>query len=305
MFLKSSKINEEYQTVMRAAIMSRAQNPQHAIEDLLEKPTFSGFVEVSFLKDISVCMFVCRNDDGIALRCLWNGSFEPFSLAIWSVLARNSNCVIDVGAHSGIYSLFAHAVNPLAEILSFEPFPVNYARLSLNLRSNQFRDHMALNLAISNMEGIVPFSGSANSWYLSAGGSISSQQNANTIPATCTTLDKIVVGNDIKPQLIKMDVEGHELQVLQGCPRVLKDNSPDIIIESVFNQNTRDIESILKQRGYRFYVIQDDNLALEEVEHLRPSSSQGINMDQCNRLITKRSSDEIADIEASAQSLFL
>jgi hypothetical protein len=174
-FLKSSKINEEYQTVMRAAIMSRAQNPQHAIEDLLEKPTFSGFVEVSFLKDISVCMFVCRNDDGIALRCLWNGSFEPFSLAIWSVLARNSNCVIDVGAHSGIYSLFAHAVNPLAEMLSFEPFPVNYARLSLNLRSNQFRDHMALNLAISNMEGIIPFSGSANSWYLSAGGSLSSQ----------------------------------------------------------------------------------------------------------------------------------
>jgi FkbM family methyltransferase len=303
MSIKTSQINSNYLSVMQKAKASRQGDPRHGIEELLQMPTVSGFVDVAFLKDITVSMFLSQNDDGIALRCLWNGRFEPMSMALWAALSHESEAIFDVGAHSGIYSLVAQAANSKASVVSLEPLPVNFARLCLNLRVNEFSADQSLNMAASNGEGFVVFSVSTPPWYLSTGGSIVIDADPGGLFIKCTTLDAVSEAGKIMPDLLKIDVEGHELQVLEGCQRILKEQSPDLIIESVFNQNTDAIEQLLSAKGYLFYVISDDTLSVDRVDHLRPTSTDTVNMDKLNRLVTKRSAAEVSTLISRARSL--
>src|SRR5688572_33446484 len=75
------------------------------LPELLKRPPYIGFVEANFLADLSFVMFLCDRDDGIALRLLWKREFEPTSLAIWRRLALDAELVVDVGGHTGIYSI--------------------------------------------------------------------------------------------------------------------------------------------------------------------------------------------------------
>jgi FkbM family methyltransferase len=296
-------LSEIHQNVMRDAQAERSFTPNYGIQELMAKPAFSGFVEVGFLKGVSVSMFICRNDDGVALRCLWNGVFEPMSLALWSVLASRAACVLDVGAHSGIYSLVANAVNPQASVVSIEPLPLNFARLSLNLRANDFNTDFTVNTAVSDTDGIVPFNVASAAWYLSSGGSIGEETLDSSIPVNCTTLDNIVTSGALGPTLMKIDVEGHELKALQGASTFLDAHGPDIILESVFNQDTDALQELLTSRGYGFYVIQDDLLALEPVDHLRPTAPDSESKASFNRLATRRSAEQISESASLAKSL--
>ncbi|MBT3559200.1 MAG: FkbM family methyltransferase [Rhodospirillales bacterium] len=296
-------LSKIHQQILSDAQKDRARSPGHGIQQLMTKPVFSGFVEVGFINNVSVSMFLCENDDGVALRCLWNGSFEPMSLALWSVLTNYADCVFDVGAHTGIYSLVAHAINPAAVIVSIEPFPLNFGRLSMNLRANGFTAVHAINAAVSNREGVVPFSVSSAPWYLSSGGTIGSDTQVDSIPVNCTTLDKVMIGGGLSPTLVKLDVEGHEALALQGGLALLDTHSPDIILECIFDQDNQSLQKLLASRGYDFYVIDDDNLALMPVDQLRSTSPTAKNKGRFNRLATKRSAHEILSFEFAAQTL--
>ena len=55
-------------------------------------------------------MFLGGKDDGVALRFFWNGSYEKYTLKIWSELAKKiKGFALDIGAHTGCYSLAALA----------------------------------------------------------------------------------------------------------------------------------------------------------------------------------------------------
>jgi len=298
-----SQIDETYGAVMREAAISRRAAPQYGIRELLAKPPFSGFIDVSFLNDLPLSMFLCENDDGVALRCLWTGSFEPMSIAIWCSLVRQTQCAIDVGAHSGLYSLAGHAVNDAAQIVSLEPYSLNFSRLVLNLKANRSSIGGAINAAASDKSGVVSFSVSSPPGYLTSGGSVSTTPGAAHISVPCVTLDKIVIKNNLQPGVIKIDVEGHELQVLRGSEAVFDTYFPDLIIECVFSHNATEIERFLTQRGYRFYVINDAALTLDEVDSFRPSSGGTAKISRLNRFVTKRNARDVLRIQAAAHVL--
>ncbi len=301
--MKPLNLNMIYQNIMQEAELARKNKADLPINELMKKPPFSGFIEIAHLKDISASMFLAQNDDGVALRCLWNGNYEPMTTALWAALCKDASCILDVGAHTGLYSLIAHAANPAAAVISIEPFPLNFARLLLNLRSNDHSADFALNMAVSNQTGDMHFSVSTGAGYLSTGGKISSSSEDNSFPVKATTLEEIVENTGARLDLIKIDVEGHEHQVLQGGLTVLDDRSPDLIFESAFSQNTGALEALLVRRGYRFYIIYEDKLTLESVTHLRPTSSDTANMNSLNRFATKRDDEEILKFEALAQNL--
>ncbi len=294
---------ETHEQVMAEAQASRETGPGLGIHELLKKPSFSGFVDVAFLKDVSVSMFVCENDDGVALRCLWNGPFEPLSMAVWSTLASSASCVVDVGAHSGIYTLVAYASNPQIAVISFEPYALNYARLSLNLRANGYRADLAIQSALSDKEGVIAFTVPSNAWYLSTGGSLAPKPETRTVPVNCSSLDILRSRSPFVPQALKIDVEGHERQVLEGALEMLDQTSPDLILESVFNDDTQAIETLLKERGYRFYIIDDGIMQLSEVDHLKPTAQGAADMNCLNRFVTKRSASEVTELHLKASNL--
>ncbi len=134
---------------------------------------------------------------------------------------RLGDIVVDVGAHIGRYTLRGalHA----SKVIAVEPDPRNFSVLERNIGLNGFSNVIAFNLALSNSKGSLPF-------YIAGGGdtdlsSLSAKWAENLgltgdtmlVKVDCETLDNIV-SNLALPFItwLKIDVEGHEVAVLEG-----------------------------------------------------------------------------------------
>ncbi len=127
-------------------------------------------------------------------------------------------CIFDVGGNFGQTALRFAEEFPDASILTFEPVPDSFRRLR-----EAVGDHpriKAFNLALSDAPGTVAMSLTASA------GSNSLQSSAatlETINVTVDTIDAVVAENNIGTiDLLKIDVEGFELQVLQGAAKTLR-----------------------------------------------------------------------------------
>ena len=85
-------------------------------EELIKHPKVFDWVTCEINENVRYQMFLA-NDDGVALRFFWNGCYEAFAMKIWAELSVKSEVIIDVGAHTGAYTLAAMAANPSAKIV--------------------------------------------------------------------------------------------------------------------------------------------------------------------------------------------
>jgi FkbM family methyltransferase len=285
---------------------SPADLKKATIEELLKQPCYVGFVEGNFLADLSFVMFLCARDDGVALRVLWKREFEAASLAIWRRLVLEAELVVDVGGHSGIYSIVAGLTNPKAKVHTFEPHEMNFGRLLLNLRANGLLGNNSHNLAASRTAGAVPFQVKINH-YLSSGGSVVSegQKFAKMVPAGPIDDHVPLTAQQV---CVKIDTEGHEVEVLAGMPKLLR-LKPDIILECAFVPAMLGTEKDLKAAGYRFFHIDEGRWTLSTIDSLAvPPPNVGAT-ERENVLITTRQEQDVrklfelarADYEAAAR----
>jgi FkbM family methyltransferase len=264
-----------------------------SLKELLALPPYIGFVEANFLADLHFVMFLNDRDDGIALRLLWKREFEPVSLAIWRRLVMESDLIIDVGGHTGIYSIVAGLTNRKAVVHTFEPHEINFGRLLLNLRANGLTGNNSHNLAASRSAGAVPFQVKINH-YMSAGGSVvtDDQEFAKLVPAGR-------IDDHIPPapgrMCVKIDTEGHELEVMAGMPKLLE-RRPDIILECVFAPLMRDLEAELTSAGYRFFFIDEKGWELDAVGTLSTPPAKIGPAERENVLLTTRSEEEVRSL---------
>jgi hypothetical protein len=94
--------------------------------------------------------------DALGARLFWQDwqHWEPYVVPQFARFARNSRRIVDVGAHTGIYSLFACALNSSCVVFAFEPFPPIYARLVENIRLNGFESRIrSFQAAVSDADG--------------------------------------------------------------------------------------------------------------------------------------------------------
>ncbi len=287
----------------RDEIWRQNSRPGFDIKALSNMPPYLGLVDAPLFPDLTFVMFLSNNDDGVALRWLWNGCYEPMSLGLWAQLASQANVIFDVGAHTGVYTLAAAAANRKATVVSCEPYDLNYARLLINLRANGLTTNTAYPIAISDSDDVVPFAVSTSSWYLSTGGSVGERADAIIRHVPAMRLDTIYQRNRANISLIKIDTEGHELAVIHGARDVLRECGPDILMESVFSETTGELERLLQAQGYSFYLVDDDNLELHPVDTLAPVAPAGTPaMGQLNRLVTRRGPQEVRELEEAARA---
>lgn len=200
-------------------------------------------------------------EDLLGIRLYWQGwrRWEPDVLLPFSKFAISSPRILDVGAHSGIYSLFGCALNSDVEIFSFEPFLPIYERMLDNLDRNGFRQRCkTFQAAVGDVSGTARFHVAEDrtmSAIVETGGDLE-------IPVV--TLDD-VVPHDGRTGLVKIDVEGHEYRVLRGMRGILGDSRPVVLFECNPGGDGAGINALLREHGYRLFHLSRTAVALDEL----------------------------------------
>ncbi|MBI4374669.1 MAG: FkbM family methyltransferase [Deltaproteobacteria bacterium] len=165
-------------------------------------------------------------------------AYEPLTSKLWKErVANRKRTVFDIGSHNGYYSVLSALKEKGARIFAFEPLP-EFAQIieTIALR-NKFTTIKVQNEALSDKAGLSNFhraeSPNASSFYLSP-----QSPPTQSFPIETTTLDSFCTSNNIHDiDLIKIDVEGAEIEVLEGGRNVLsRSRTAELFIEfSPFN----------------------------------------------------------------------
>ncbi|OJJ23548.1 hypothetical protein BKI52_04065 [marine bacterium AO1-C] len=159
--------------------------------------------------------------------------FKDHSTEIIFNLCNEGDSVIDVGANIGYVSLnIAQKVGANGKIISFEPDPLNFQRLSKNLSLNNFQ-----NIVLEN-KGLAQKSGELNLMVFEESNRGMNRivpqgsTNAKSVKVNVVRLDDYLNENPLeKLNLIKIDVEGYEMNVLQGAQQTIQKFKPQLFIE--------------------------------------------------------------------------
>jgi FkbM family methyltransferase len=202
-------------------------------------------------------------DDPLGARLFWQDwqRWEPYVVPQFARFARNSRRIVDIGAHTGIYSLFACALNSSCEVFAFEPFPLIYARLVENIRRNGFESRIrSFQAAVSDADG-------TGRLHIAPDVTMCALSDSGGVEVPVVTLDQIIP-IDGGTGLVKMDVEGHENRVFRGMERVVQDSHPVIIFECNPGGAAAEVDEWLRQRGYHIFSLVDG--VVEEIPELCP-----------------------------------
>ena len=164
----------------------------------------------------------------------------------------------DVGANIGLYSWLCRKLSSNRKILAFEPDPKNFELLQMTKENSKIKNINLLNIALSNRMETVSFQ---QDTLTSATGMISDGQTpwiekylgqeTNSIQVNTDYLDNKTFKRQ-DASLIKIDVEGHELEVLRGGEKKLSQCKPLLLIES-FPPNLDRVVNFLTKLGYKFW----------------------------------------------------
>lgn len=134
---------------------------------------------------------------------------------------------LDIGAHAGVYSVLASSV-PGVRVVAVEPSSATFARLVENVSLNHIGERVTpLQLAVSNRRGEARLSIG-----LDAMNALVHGDDDDSEPVALTTVDSLMADLDIPTVgLVKIDVEGGELDVLTGAQDTIEASRPPIIVE--------------------------------------------------------------------------
>jgi FkbM family methyltransferase len=162
---------------------------------------------------------------------------EPAFMWVFRKEVKPGMIVYDIGANVGYQTLIAAEIlNGTGHVYALEPDPRNAKLLRMSVKKNGYKNVSVRECAISNEICELDF-------HLSDATNLSSVQKTkhsrDVVKVRAITLDSIVkenVGQPLdnlpKPQFIKMDVEGHEVEVLDGGMHLFNENFPcKILIE--------------------------------------------------------------------------
>lgn len=177
-----------------------------------------------------------------------NGRYENYELECIKKYLKNK-IVVDVGAHIGNHSIYFSKY--AKKVYSFEANPKTYEILELNTK--KYSNIKTFNLGISNIHG----SGVINNTIMNIGATkIVKKKLKNNLKIKLTTLDKLKFLSENKINLIKLDIEGHELFALRGMSKILKKQKPNLILEyNNNNPSNKKVIKYLRELGYKSIYI--------------------------------------------------
>jgi FkbM family methyltransferase len=213
-------------------------------------------------------------------------------------LTRDS-VVLDIGANIGYYALMElNLIGPAGYLIAVEPSPWNIDLLNRNLDLNGKRDNVRV------IAGAISSSRGTDTFHLASSSNLNTFQNYGTVKQHLTG-EKIEVDTyrvsevltseelDRGVDLIRMDVEGHEVDVINGMIDDIKSGtlSPSIIFETHISRYTKDNDMAVSLQnlfnyGYSVkYMASSWQAGTEIIRNFGYQEFESIKTDGCIRAI--------------------
>lgn len=195
----------------------------------------------------------CRRGYASASGVMYFGLSEWDEMLFVLRYLRAGDVFVDVGANVGIYALLVSTVIPELRTIAVEPDADARERLEENRSLNPGVRIEIVGAALAAEVGTARMTKGRDTL-----NRLARPEEAGTGEVTVTTLD--VLCGDAVPAVVKIDVEGAELEVLRGAERVLANSPPPVVLLemiddnlSTFGRSRSDVAGFLKARGYALF----------------------------------------------------
>lgn len=169
--------------------------------------------------------------------------------------AKGRHRLLDVGASHGLFSLAFTCGRSDARALAVEPSPVAWGVLTANLARNPGCQVTPLQVAAGRTAGEIAM---RQVWHhleaLAPG-----EEDPAAVTLRVRPLDELCAEHGFRPDLVKIDVEGFELAVLEGAAGLLTRQGPPLFLELhprrllELAQSARQVHRLLSTFGYRLF----------------------------------------------------
>jgi FkbM family methyltransferase len=234
-----------------------------------EQITIDGDVRIEFDMSVPIFRYIYFHYDFAA---------SP-EINIMRALLKPDETCIDVGAHLGYLSLIAAKYSK--HVIAFEPSPTTFQLLKRNIELNPSLSTKirAEEYGLSNHEGSFTLYTSKTHPDLASLEPIE-VPDGFTQEIKLTTLDQSVSIEDSPVGFIKIDVEGAELNVLEGGKDLIKRHHPIIMLELIeshqqrFSHSCGEVVTLLASQGYEAYLIPNSDARLQRLNLSELSSTE-------------------------------
>jgi FkbM family methyltransferase len=206
----------------------------------------------------------------------WKGLFNTFENDtgwIWKQLCACSNTVFDIGANTGIYSMVAKTINPSVKVHAFEPSVHTFKKLQLNCDLNKF-DIKCEQIALSNKECKQLFYDTYYTHQTSASLSPDKLKNWSGFEGETfeyevetTTISSYVETHHIEQiDLIKIDIEMHEPEAIEGFGEYLERFKPIVLIEVLSEEVAEKLNQLINIDDHLIFHLEEEGKAEKKDE---------------------------------------
>lgn len=221
--------------------------------------------------------------DSLLSKFIYFNIFENDEIKFTTRFLKKDDVFIDIGSNIGLFSLYASPIVGInGKVICFEPSNITFKRLQENITLNNLQNINAINRAISNTNGQTNLqlaSDGYDAWNSLAKPSRGEVLHTEIID--CITFDTFIetCENLQKISLIKIDVEGWEIPVLQGGKDFfMQKNAPTILIEFTDENaknagySCKELYNVLLSYGYTLfsYNANTNELIQEELRSEYP-----------------------------------
>jgi FkbM family methyltransferase len=175
---------------------------------------------------------------------------------------REGDVFVDIGANIGYMSVIASSrIGKAGRILAFEPVPANFARLQENFALNGMENAEALGYALGRVDGFLSMQSQDTISHVAVSAEVS---DAVRVPVK--RLDDVL---NMKATICKIDVEGYELDVLQGSVQEMAAGMLPLMVLELngasrrYGRKDAELTTFLQQHGYRLGVFDPDRNAVD------------------------------------------
>ncbi len=195
----------------------------------------------------------------------WTGAYEPAVQDQLLSSLKLGDIFWDIGAHIGFFTLIAsRLVGPTGRVHSFEPHTENRKRLEQSLALNRITNVAVHSEALGYEAGpgTLRRNDSSFMWSLARESDVAEGE-----PVECTTLDVTVERFGV-PNMVKVDVEGVELSVLEGGASLLARNTVLLVVEFLTSASLN--RAIERWHAYQFVRLDDKNWLMSPKRESQP-----------------------------------